>query len=91
MTVDYTHILSFDSIICGRKRSDSSPSVVYRVKIYTLHRYPIDFALDYCIAAAPDPAWDYMCANESTMNNFSILYYNVIGCEYLSLVVIDVS
>jgi len=29
---------------------------------YTLHGYPIDFVLTYCIAAAPDPAW---CANSS--------------------------
>jgi len=33
---------------------------------YTLHRYPIDFVLVYCTAAAADPAWDYWCANHST-------------------------
>jgi len=33
---------------------------------YTLHNYPINFVLGYCIAAAPDPAWDYWCANRST-------------------------
>jgi len=31
-----------------------------------LHRYPINFVLGYCIAAAPDPAWDYWCTNHST-------------------------
>jgi len=30
---------------------------------YTLHRYPIHFVSGYCIAAAPDSAWDYWCAN----------------------------
>jgi len=28
----------------------------------TLQRYPINFVLGYCIAAAPDSAWDYWCA-----------------------------
>jgi len=32
----------------------------------TLPRYPINFVLGYCIAAAPDPARDYWCANCST-------------------------
>jgi len=32
---------------------------------YTLHEYPIDFVLGYYIAAAPDPARDYWCANRS--------------------------
>jgi len=27
--------------------------------------YPINFILGYCIAAAPDPARDYWCANRS--------------------------
>jgi len=38
---------------------------------YTLHEYPIDFVLGYYIAAAPDPARDYWCANcsiEETSN-----------------------
>jgi len=30
---------------------------------YTLHGYPINFVL--CIAAPPDPARDYWCANSS--------------------------
>ena len=30
---------------------------------YTLHGYPINFVLGYCIAAAPDPARDYWCVN----------------------------
>jgi len=29
----------------------------------TMVRSPINFVLGYCIAAAPDPAWDYWCAN----------------------------
>jgi len=36
MTVDYTHILSFYPIIYRRKRSDSTPSLVYGVKIPSL-------------------------------------------------------
>jgi len=36
MTVDYTHILSFDPIIYRRKQSDSTPSLVYRVKMPVL-------------------------------------------------------
>ena len=32
---------------------------------YTIHRYPINFVLGYCIAAAPDLAKDYCCANHS--------------------------
>jgi len=28
-----------------------------------LHGYPINFVLGYCLAAAPDPARDYWCAN----------------------------
>ena len=31
----------------------------------TFHGYPINFVLGYCIAAAPDPARDYWCANHS--------------------------
>jgi len=30
-----------------------------------LHGYPINFVLGYCIAAAPDPARDYWCADHS--------------------------
>ena len=33
MTVDYTHILSFDPIIYRRKQSDSTPSLAYGVKM----------------------------------------------------------
>ena len=33
MTVDYTHILSFDPIIYRRKQSNSTPSLVYGVKM----------------------------------------------------------
>ena len=34
--------------------------------LYTLHKYPINFALGYyCIAAAPHPAKNYWCANPS--------------------------
>ena len=33
MTVDYTHILSFDPIIHGRRQSDSIPSLAYGVKM----------------------------------------------------------
>ena len=32
---------------------------------YTLHGYPINFVPGYYIAAAPDPARDYWCANRS--------------------------
>jgi len=35
---------------------------------YTLHRYPINFVLGYCIAAAPDPAWDYWCPNRKSQH-----------------------
>ena len=32
---------------------------------YTLQGYPINFVQDYCIAAAPDPTWNYWFVNHS--------------------------
>jgi len=37
MTVDYTHILSFDPIIYGRKRSDSTPSLGSRCQVLAVN------------------------------------------------------
>ena len=39
MTVDYTHILSCDPIMYGRKRSNPTPTLVYGVKMPGLSCY----------------------------------------------------
>jgi len=40
---------------------------------YSLHTYPINFVLGYCIAAAPDPARDYWCTNHTIETQACVL------------------
>ena len=72
MIVDYTHILSFDPIIYGRKRSNPTPSLVYGVKMPTLSQGWIQ---DFVQGGGQNIAHALACAQNS---DFSLIIHNYI-------------
>jgi len=66
MTVDYAHLLSFDPIMYGRKQSNSTPSLVYGIKMPGLSCWYGAYGSDHPV-----------CTQQILL--FSIIFHNMVS------------